>query len=213
MATPKATVPVHEPVPPMTAPAKTDPYMILTVDPRTVPLPPSPALALPEDVPEPDFSLSPSSFDKVHIPAPSGSTCSPTPKQIRQVGKLRLEDSPRSRRQTEAIQEEAESDEEEEEEDDDVVQPLRSMNSQSSRPIVESPATASTMNEELQTPTSPSYSSDNYVIRQNSGSPPRSGSSPHKYDSGRKPEVGLGRKESKWRRSVMNLSGVSPFLN
>jgi len=208
MATPKVTVPVHESAP-MTAPVDSDPYVTLMIDPRTVPLPPSPpspALVLPEDETEPDFSLSPSSYDKVIVPGPSSLNCSPSLKQIRQVGKLRLEDSPSSRKQTEAIQEEEES----EEEEDDVVQPLRSMNSESSRRVVESPMTASTMNDEVQTPTSPSYS-DNVMIRQNSGSPPRSGSgtSPNKYDGGRRPEVGLGRKESKWRRSVMNLSGVS----
>jgi hypothetical protein len=150
------------------------------------------------------------------------------------VGKLRLAEpaSPTpapvaERRQPEASQAiEEEDEDEEEEEEGDVIQPLRSVNSQSSR-RVESPLTASTMNEtEIQTPISPGYS-DNIPYRQNSpeerSSPPRDrpdfGASPSQRDNvlrkaqaqGPGPEVGLGRKESKWRKSVMNLSDVSPL--
>ena len=192
-----------------TGPTTSDAYMTLSVDPRTVPLPPSPpspALVLPENDVH-DFSLSPSSDDKIITPGLSSLTCSPSLKQVKQIGKVRLDgsDTP-SARTDDAINEGIE--EEEEEEEDDVVQPLRSMTSQSSRRVVESPVTASTFNDEVQTPTSPSFS-DNVVIRQSSSSPPRFGSSPNQPEvAPRKPE-GLGRKESKWRKSVMNLSEVS----
>lgn len=191
------------------APTTSDAYMTLSIDPRTVPLPPSPpspALMVPEDDAH-DFSLSPSSYDdKVIIPGPSSLTCSASLKQVKQIGKLRLESvEPSSARNTEAIEEEGS-----EEEEDDVVQPLRSMTSQSSRKMVDSPATASTFGDDVQTPTSPSFS-DNVVIRQSSSSPPsqfRISPSSREVNAPRKPE-GLGRKESKWRKSVMNLSGVS----
>lgn len=117
-----------------------------------------------------------------------------------------------------AIQEEdEEEDEDESEEGEDVVQPLRSVTSQSNRRLVESPVTASTMNDpDVRTPVSPGFS-DNIPYRQSSNdSPPRQssgfGTSPSQNNVLRKaavPEVGLGRKESKWRKSVMNLSDVS----
>jgi hypothetical protein len=193
------------------APTTSDAYMTLSIDPRTVPLPPSPpspALMVPEDDAQ-DFSLSPSTYDdKVIVPGPSTLTCAPSLKQVKQIGKLRLEGvETSSARTNEAIEEEGS-----EEEEDDVVQPLRSMTSQSSRRVVDSPATVSTFGDDVQTPTSPSFS-DNVVIRQNSSSPPRFGSSPsqREVNAPRKPE-GLGRKESKWRKSVMNLSEVSRDL-
>jgi hypothetical protein len=202
------------PAPSTPAAEPTDPYTSLMIDPRTVPLPPSPpspALVVDEDAT--DFSLSPASFDKVVAPGPSTLTCSPSLKEVKQIGRLRLEDNVPRNTRAEAIEE---GPEEEEEEEDDVIQPLRSMTSQSNRKIVESPVTASTVFDELRTPTSPSFS-DNVVIRQDSRSPPRSagggsGRSPNKNDvpvARPPPQVGLGRKESKWRRSVMNLSDVS----
>lgn len=192
------------------APTTSEAYMTLSMDPRTVPLPdspPSPALVVPDDDAH-DFSLSPSSFDQVIVPGPSNLTCSASLKQVKQIGKLRLEgvetSSASSARKAEAIEEEGS----EEEEEDDVVQPLRSAPSQSSRRMVDSPATASTFGDDVQTPTSPSFS-DNVVIRQSSSSPPRFSSSPSQPEvNAPRRQEGLGRKESKWRKSVMNLSGT-----
>jgi len=186
-----------KPSEPMTPAATTsEAYMTLLMDPRTVPLPPSPpspALVVPDDDAQ-DFSLSPSSYDEVIVPGPSP---------------LRLEDvETPSARTAEVIEEGSE-----EEEEDDVVQPLRSAPSQSSRRMVDSPATTSTFGDDVRTPTSPSFS-DNVVIRQSSSSPPRFSSPPSQpvVNAPRRQE-GLGRKESKWRKSVMNLSGVSnPFV-
>jgi hypothetical protein len=166
-------------------------------------------LVVPEDDAH-DFSLSPSSYDQVIVPGPSNLTCSASLKQVKQIGKLRLEgvDAPPARK-AEAIEEEGS---EEEEEEDDVVQPLRSAPSQSSRRMVDSPATASTFGDDVQTPTSPSFS-DNVVIRQSSSSPPRFSNSPSQPEvNAPRRQEGLGRKESKWRKSVMNLSGVSSPL-
>jgi hypothetical protein len=197
-----------EPVKQAPAPTTSEAYMTLSMDPRTVPLPdspPSPALVVPDDDAH-DFSLSPSSYDQVIVPGPSNLTCSASLKQVKQIGKLRLEgvDAPPAR-QAEAIEEEGS----EEEEEDDVVQPLRSAPSQSSRRMVDSPATASTFGDDVQTPTSPSFS-DNVVIRQSSSSPPRFSDSPSQPEvNAPRRQEGLGRKESKWRKSVMNLSGVS----
>lgn len=194
-----AAVPLQQPIEPapLTAPPRAP--TIVLVDPRTIPLPPSPpspaVVLLDEEAMH--FSLSPTSYKR----ATSASLSSQKSREIPEIG------------------EEDESSDEAE----DIVRPLPSAGAQANGRISTSPISATTLNEpDVQTPLSPSFPT-NQDRRSLSpagfgGSPPRN---PQVFGgnnfNGRKesvrvrdpPPVNLGRKESKWRKSVMNLSEVS----
>lgn len=149
----------------------------------------------------------------------------PSVKEIRQVGLLRLEipgsQSAVKRSVGESVREE---ENEEEDEEEDVISPLPSLERTAGSDV-------SSDSQEIVTPSSANTELEPTILRQNgspssapllsplspSGLAPRqsvrvvSQSPPKKVMSGGTSpvDVGLGRKSSKWRKSMMNISEVS----
>lgn len=141
-----------------------------------------------------DFSLSPTSYDRLSV------------------------QNSRSGEATKMIRDD--DDDDDSEENDDIVNDLPSPAVHANGRISTSPV--STLNDpDVRTPMSPGFPQNQEVQMRSpsaasGNSPPRTGLSFSSATNGRQesgprrePVANLGRKESKWRKSVMNLSDVS----